>query len=194
VGYISAVKTVEYLSLSDNGAADKVVIYGLNYFFSGYNSFEDGSVYHALYATTYYAELLSSAHDCWLGQKLVVDIYNQFLKGRESLVTEQREQIFELEKGRIGLERDKAELTAEVKGLKNQNRQRRRMVLLAFIGVALFSIALLWIGPAWDIGGLTSGPVENKEDAFLALLSAATGLTAIIVTGIEIIFFRSSGK
>jgi hypothetical protein len=168
------------------------------------NRFVDGSIYLDLYATQYYSECLAKAIIHWpRANETVLKLNEDAIKGMTTagkLTTERRQIyrmnriVYELKRQLLRSENRVKDLTDKNESLKIWNRQRRRMVLLAFIGLAFLSIVLLWLGPGWNIGGITFGPADGQADAFLALFSIAITVTAIIVTAIEIVFFRGRGE
>jgi hypothetical protein len=187
LGYVSSAELLGEQTPTE----EKIVIQGLYSLLTPWHLFEDGSIFHDLYATVYFANCLVAIHDSWLGSRPIVEIYSNLLKGHDLKISDERERVFNLAKESIELQHRNRRLTEEIQAEKTKNRQLRRLWLVLVFLILLSVLAAIWPLPQLGIGHFTFTYDPAQTDAFLTLVGLVIGATAALVTGIEIVFFRN---
>ena len=156
--------------------------------------YEDGSIYHSLYVTTYYIHALITLANSVVSETSIYQLYEELLRPASRQISDERRRNF-------SLERQIQRLTQEHEKLTNHNefvqRQYKRVRRLFVSSSTLLIWLILFSGMAWILGvvevgttvmGLRKFTITDLE-AFIGLITLGVFFIGAILA-ISELFWR----
>lgn len=164
------------------------------------NRFENGSIFHDLYTTTYYAYALTKAVKYWrYAEGTVLDIYYDALQQvtTEGRMSVERQQIYEMNRFQYGLQekvrqleiqRQRAETEHEQLFKKHKRLWESSLVLL-LVYLVVFP-RMTWLLPYFGVVTFELSFVPSRIGDFFEFVSMGALVIAALYTLVAVIIFR----